>query len=361
MDISLRETYLWLSSIGLSNKEIEKVESCLDDIREVFSSKTLPEKLFDTLSKTSIEKISENKNKEYILKVIDNLNNLNVNYYCVLDEDYPKRLRRIENSPKIIYIRGEIKEEDDLSIGIVGSRKHTEYGKWVCKYFTQELVKLGVTIISGMAYGIDAIAHKTTLDLGGRTFAVLGNGVDIVYPINNTKIYMNTINSGAVISEYPLGAKSLPYRFPERNRIISGMSLGVLVIEASEKSGSLITARVAAEQGKEVFAVPGNINNIYSKGTNQLIRDGAIPLLDVDDILLNIAEIKNNNDKNEEEFINLNFEEKEIFDLMVDGFLNSTIICEKTKKNISQINSILTSLELKGLVENISADEFIVL
>ena len=191
-----------------------------------------------------------------------------------------------------MYIKGEILEEDSLSLAIVGSRKATAYGKWACEKFSRELVDLGVTIVSGLAAGIDTVAHKTAVNNGGRTIGVLGNGIDIVYPKKNISLFEKIVENGAVISEFPLGTPPLPYNFPQRNRIISGLSMGVIVIEAQEKSGSLITAHHALEQGKEVFALPGNINSIYSGGTNKLIKDGAIPLLDIEAIIDEVHELR---------------------------------------------------------------------
>ncbi len=227
-------------------------------------------------------------------ELFNKLENLKIKTITIFDEDYPpSSLENIYGKPYVLYGKGgEILEEDSLSIGIVGSRKATSYGKWACEKFSKELVKMGVTIVSGLALGIDTVAHKTAIKEGGRTIAVLGNGIDIVYPKNNKELYADIINNGMILTEFPLKTPPLAYNFPQRNRIIAGLSLGIIVIEAKEKSGSLITAHLALDQGKDVFALPGNINSLYSKGTNKLIKDGARPLLDIEDIIEEISQLQ---------------------------------------------------------------------
>lgn len=199
---------------------------------------------------------------------------------------YSNILKQIYDPPKKLYVMGDENLLNDISIAIVGCRDNTEYGKKAAKYFSYNLAKQNVCIISGLAKGIDRFAHIGALQAKGKTIAVVGNGLDIVYPRENENLAQEIIkNGGAIISEYPLGIKPQKQYFPARNRIISGLSNGVLVVEAKEKSGSLITADFAIDQGKEVFAVPGNINSLNSVGTNNLIKDGAIPVSNYQDIL----------------------------------------------------------------------------
>ncbi len=204
------------------------------------------------------------------------------------DKDYPPLLKEIQNPPSALYIQTSLnitKLFNKKAIAIVGSRNMTVYGREVTQKFTRELVNLGFTIISGLARGIDYIAHQTALKEKGATIAVLGCGLDRIYPANHARIANEIVNNGALITEFPEGTQIFPSNFPRRNRIISGLSLGVLVTEASEKSGSLITARLAAEQGREVFAVPGPITSIYSGGVTSLIKKGAKPVNTIDDII----------------------------------------------------------------------------
>ena len=215
------------------------------------------------------------------------------------------------------------------------------------------------TIVSGMAYGIDSLSHKRALLNNLNTIAVLGTGIDVVYPKSNKALYEEISEKGAIISEFPLGTSANKFTFPMRNRIISGLSKVVVVVEAKDKSGSLITARLAAEQGKEVFAVPGNITSIYSVGTNKLIRDGAIPLVEVKDIFDYYPELSKN--KVTEDNIDLDAEELLVYNLIEKGINNTNDICINLKNEVFYINKILTKLELKGIIERISMNEFQIL
>lgn len=214
-----------------------------------------------------------------------NIENL-IKEISIESSKYPNILKRIYDPPKKLYVMGNEELLKINSIAIVGSRDNTEYGKEAAKYFAYNVAKQNICIVSGLARGIDSFAHIGALQAKGKTIAVVGNGLDIVYPKENAKLVQKIIKlGGAIISEYPIGSKPERFHFPARNRIISGLSNGVLVIEAKEKSGSLITADFAIEQGKEVFAVPGNINSLNSVGTNNLIKDGAIPVSNYKDIL----------------------------------------------------------------------------
>ncbi|MBO4292929.1 MAG: DNA-processing protein DprA [Clostridia bacterium] len=204
----------------------------------------------------------------------------------ILDENYPELLKSIYDPPKCLYVVGNIEILNSPGIAIVGCREATEYGKKAAMYFSYNLAKQGITIVSGLARGIDSYSHIGALQAKGNTIAVIGSGLDIIYPKENEQLAKKIIEQGgAIISEYPLGTRPTQDHFPARNRIISGLSKAVLVVEAKEKSGSLITADFAMEQGKEVYAVPGNINSLNSVGTNNLIKDGAIPVSNFSDIL----------------------------------------------------------------------------
>jgi DNA processing protein len=200
------------------------------------------------------------------------------------DELYPAKLMNIYDRPPFLYVRGNL-NKDDINIAVVGSRLASTYGKYTTEKISRELALKGLTIVSGMARGIDSVAHRGALTAHGRTIAVLGSGLDVIYPPENKKLFTDIIQNGAVISEFPPGTPPRSANFPTRNRIISGMSYGVVIVEAGEKSGSLITARLALEQGREVFAVPGSIDSAGSRGTNKLIKQGAKLIENTDDIL----------------------------------------------------------------------------
>lgn len=268
------------------------------------------------------------------------------------DEEYPELLRYIHDPPLVLYVKGTIPK--GLCIGIVGSRKATGYGMDTAFRLASDLAKEGCVIVSGMARGIDTAAHTGALHAEGNTIAVLGCGPDRAYPPENRGLMERIIRSGAVISEYPPGVKPQTYHFPVRNRIISGISMGVLVVEAGQRSGSLITAQAALEQGREVFAVPGNINHVNSQGTNRLIRDGAKLVLSARDILEEIPwsldtlhRLKNDIESNDEQ---LTEEESIVLQALMKEDLYHDEIAEKTGFSGHMLFNMLLRLEIKGLV-----------
>ncbi|NLW22269.1 MAG: DNA-protecting protein DprA [Tissierellia bacterium] len=310
------------------------------------------------------EKIIASKNESYINRLFDLISKHNIDVITVFDREYPESLHHIYDRPKVLYIKGRVLKEDYISLAVVGSRRATSYGKWATEKLVKELVDLGVTIVSGVALGIDSIAHRAALEGKGRTIGVLGNGLDIVYPKRNRDLYGEIASNGAIITEYFLGTPPLAHNFPQRNRIISGLSLGVLVIEAKERSGSLITAQHALEQGKEVFALPGNINSIYSRGTNALIKEGAKLVTDIDDIIEEIYELQKNKmekKKKEIDCSGLSPLEMKVFQLIKEGPIHADSIAYSTGLDISTVYSILTILELKGMIKEMSGRTFTLL
>lgn len=266
------------------------------------------------------------------------------------DADYPKKLKSIEHPPPVLYIKGKITPQDENCIAIVGTRQPTAYGRQAAAECAAFLAQNQITVISGLARGIDAIAHEQAIKLGGRTFAVLGNGVDVIYPLDHYELYNRITENGALISEFAPGTKPDGVNFPPRNRIISGLSLATVVIEAGEKSGALISAEFAAIQGREVFALPGQIFSPKSKGTNKLIRDGAIPLVNYDDILTMLRL-----EKFEEYRYAMNtFPEDEIEKQIVSVLMNEEMHVDEigsvTGLSVEKVTAALVMLELKGLV-----------
>lgn len=270
------------------------------------------------------------------------------------DDDYPKRLRDIYDPPILLYMRGELKKEDELAVAIVGSRKTSHYGRWITEKISQELSRHGVTIISGLARGIDSVAHKGALQGEGRTISVLGCGVDVIYPPENRNLFHQIINHGAILSEFPMGSSPEGGHFPRRNRIISGLSIGVVVVQASQESGSLITASYALEQGREVFAIPGNVGAEGSKGTNQLIKEGAKLVESSEDILEDILpqwrREREITPEVESPVIHLNKEERILYELLEETPLHIDTIIRESKLDPGKVSSLLLDLELKGLI-----------
>jgi DNA processing protein len=270
------------------------------------------------------------------------------------DDDYPRRLKDIYDPPALLYVRGELRKEDELAIAIVGSRKTSPYGRWITEKIGQDLARHGVTVVSGMARGIDSVAHKGALQGGGRTIAVLGCGVDVIYPSENRNLFYQIIERGAILSEFPMGSPPEGIHFPRRNRIISGLSIGAVIVQASAESGSLITAGYALEQGREVFAVPGNVGAESSRGTNQLIKEGAKLVESSDDILEEIlpqwSREKDVPSKDETPVPDLTEEEGILYQLLGETPLHIDAIIRESRWDPGKVSSLLLDLELKGLI-----------
>lgn len=271
------------------------------------------------------------------------------------DERYPEALLHIYNPPPFLFMKGDMVPEDRISVAIVGTRLPDRYGRTVTESLAGELASLGVTIVSGMARGIDSIAQEEALKRGGRTVAVLGSGVDVVYPPENIRLYNDISQNGAVLSEFPIGTPPMAQNFPQRNRVISGLSLGVVVVQASDKSGSLISASFALDQNKEVFAVPGNAGRKLSRGTNWLIKKGAKLVETVDDILSEIEALKNLRDTDSQETVeavlsSLSDKEKTVYSVLSAEPLHVDRIIQLTGFESSNVLSLLLSLELNGYV-----------
>lgn len=362
-DLSKRDIFIWLNNIGITNKNILKLDYLFEDIREILEINSSSLLNLKGIRKESLHKILKTRNKDFINKIFLDLEESGINVITIFDKGYPDSLTNIYDKPYVLYQKGEMLDRDELSIAVVGSRKATSYGMWACEKFTKELVNLGVTIVSGVALGIDTVAHKTALKEGGRTIGILGNGLDVYYPKKNESLYREISNNGSILTEFPLTTPPMPYNFPQRNRIITGISLGLIVIEAKERSGTSITAYHALEQGKDVFALPGNINSLYSQGTNKLISDGAIPLLDIDTILEEIETIKINRlnkniIKKTVDYSNLSETEIKIIEILRQKPTHCDIISYRTGISISNVTSILTILELKGLVVELDSRIF---
>jgi len=291
---------------------------------------------------------------------LEKIRNLKINVITTFDSAYPKLLLETYSPPPLLYYFGRLDLANDFPLAVVGTRKMSGYGKQVTQNLVSGLAKAGLTIVSGLALGIDACAHQTTLACGGKTIAVLGSGLNQIYPASNRALAQKIITSGgAIISEFPLGMPPLKHNFPRRNRIISGLSLGVLVIEAGQKSGALITAKYALEQNREVFAVPGNIYQDSSSGSNQLIKLGAKTTTEIFDILdsLNLAQTKNF--KTIKELIPENETEKILLELITAEPVHVDKLVQCARLDISIINSTLSLMEMKGMVRNLGNQKYV--
>ncbi len=291
---------------------------------------------------------------------------LNLRIITQDDAEYPENLRNIPDPPPVLYLKGRLTAEDNLALAIVGSRRASLYGLSSAEHFAGELAGLGFSIVSGMARGIDTAAHRGALKAGGRTIAVIGSGFNHIYPRENQGLAEKIAEGGAVVSEFPVNAKPLKQNFPRRNRVISGLSLGVLVVEAARNSGALITADFALEQGREVFALPGKIDVSTSLGTNTLIKQGAKLVCAIEDILEELKtplkekvlrqkqeaapEIKRDLVDNEESLL---------YNLIPKQAVSLDDIIERSNLGIPRISALLLKLKFKKLIQELPGRNFI--
>lgn len=307
------------------------------------------------LEKDIAEALSSSDLLEQACKEIARLDRMGYSALTIEDKRYPKYLREIFDPPLVLYYAGKIETLSEPSVSIVGARRPTPYGTAVAERLARDLSEKGLVIVSGLAHGIDSVAHWGALK-GGKTVAVLGSGLERIYPRENRALFEKIVDDGVVLSEYPLKAAPLKYHFPSRNRIIGGLSIGVIVIEGTRRSGSLITARLALEENREVMAVPGNITSDLSLGPNWLIKGGAKLVNDWKDVVEEFPsplkeEILSKENKKQKKPPSLSREEKEIYDsLSHDTLMSVDDLVERSNFSVSEILGILLSLELKDLV-----------
>jgi len=309
------------------------------------------------------KKIRAERNFEKEVQVqLSRLNKSEARIITFWDREFPENLKKIYDPPVILFVRGEISSADKYSLAIVGTRNPTTYGKHIAEKFAAELSEKGITIVSGLARGIDTTAHATTVRSGGRTIAVLGSGVDVIYPSENRRLSEQILLNGAIISEYYMGAKPDAVNFPRRNRIISGISLGTIIVETDVNGGAMITASTALDQNREVFAVPGNVTEKNSHGTHKLIKEGRAKLVEkIDDIVeelhYKLKPILKDQLKTQAK-VQLSIFEQKLFDALGDEPIHIDVLAEKCAMAISDLLVQLLSLELKGVVKQMPGKYF---
>lgn len=335
------------------------LEAKIDELRDV-----------EDISEAKLKKIARFDSWDEVEKTIVAAKEHGIRIIKYTDSEYPENLRQIEDSPVLLYCKGRIEKEDRYAIAMVGSRNMTPYGQKIAESIASGLASYGFTIVSGMARGIDTCSHRGALNAKGRSIAVLGNGLDNPYPAENAALFDELSNNGCVISEFPPGTPPNRENFPRRNRLISGLSLGVLVVEATVKSGSLITAGYALEQGKEVFAVPGSITSGNSEGTNALIKKGAKLVQKADDILEELApQIKGLLKGPHKEIPERNFavnisgleitgEEKAICNILGSEPKHVDEIARETRIPSAKLLGLLLGLEIKGIIKQTEGKRF---
>jgi len=311
------------------------------------------------LDKGALRAISTHRAKISLDEEMEKLDRHGVKVLTYRDTDYPDRLKEIYDYPPLIYVRGTILPGDEWSLAVVGTRRASVYGRQVTEEIVRDLARSRITTISGLARGIDTVAHRSALDAGGRTIAVFGCGLDIVYPSDNANLARRILEEGALISEYPLGSRPRPENFPRRNRIMSGLSLGVLVVEAGEQSGAMITANLALEQNREVFAVPGSILSPASKGTNRLIQEGAKMVRDFKDIAeeLNLTAVAQQIEM--KEVMPSSETESRLLKQLGAEPTHIDEVCRSIQLPMPTVSSTLAMMELKGLVKQVGTMSFV--
>jgi len=353
----------WLAlkeAAGVGNIAFLELLDAFGSLPAIFSAAISELTKIRTITKKTAENIVRFNAWDKICAKLELLEKSGISVMTCRDKSYPANLLNVYDRPALIYVKGSL-NGDDINIAIVGSRQASTYGKFTTEKISRSLAQKGLTIVSGLARGIDSAAHRGALAAGGRTIAVLGSGLDVVYPPENKKLFTEITERGAVISEYPLGTPPRAVHFPARNRIISGISYGIVVVEAGEKSGSLITARLALEQGREVFAIPGSIDSAGSRGTNKLIKQGAKLVENTDDILEEILPQMEKYhepqasppEKKKEKTIaasNLSAPEKIIIGCLSAGRVHIDDLIAACAIPTGELQSILLALELKGVI-----------
>jgi DNA processing protein len=303
------------------------------------------------------EAIASARSDAAIEEELEKADQMGVRLITLVDREYPSLLREIDDPPFALYVRGKLPVNTACTIGIVGTRRGTQYGKLVAARLASQLALKGIIVVSGLAAGIDAAAHQGALDVGGHTVAVLGCGLDVSYPKTNQPLFERIAVEGTAMSEYPLGTRPAKWTFPQRNRILSGLCRGVVVVQAPARSGSLITARLALEQGREVFAVPGNITTATSAGTNGLIRQGAKIVETIDDVLEEFPDLRSMAERaptvEEAEEPSLGARERRVYDLIGLDPVHVDDIIARADLSPTEASHVLLLLQLEDLIAEV--------
>lgn len=352
----------WLASMhGISNKKKQKLREYMKSAQAVYYIEETELKSINFLTEEDKNVLRIAQNMTSFEKEWEGLAKRGIWMALCFEEKYPKRLLSIEDMPYVIYGKGSLPKEGGISVAMVGARNCTTYGELYAGRFAKALTEAGAQIISGLARGIDGASQRGALTGGGKTFAVMGCGVDVCYPQEHIGLYMDILeHGGGILSELPPGTKPLPFHFPKRNRIISGLSDYVLVMEAKEKSGSLITADMALEQGRDVWALPGPLNSELSRGCNMLIRQGAGILVSPETLLADLKLSNVNFLENQAETKKmLETEENMVYSSV--GLYPKSIgeLIDETKLSVTEIMRLLVGLELKGYIKEITKNHYI--
>jgi len=337
-----------------------RIQRLLDRFEDLEAAWTAsPAELGTVLDQRSVESLVRIRATLSLDGEMERLDRLGMQVVTLGDAAYPRLLAEIPAPPPVLYYKGTLVPEDAIAVGIVGTRRSTPYGREVAGRIAAELAEAGVTIVSGLARGIDGVAHRAALKAGGRTFAVLGSGVNVIYPAEHANLAEEIAAHGAVVSGYAPDTKPDAVNFPPRNRIISGLSLGVLVVEAPIKSGALITCDFAADQGREVFVVPGSVLSAASAGCNRLLRDGARPVTCAADILEDLNLGQRREQTAVQQVLPASDEERRVLALLTGEPQHIDELAVAAGLPITQGSVLLSMMELKGMVRNVGAQHYV--
>ncbi len=355
------ETQYWVAFSlirGIGAVRFRRLLSEFGSLQEAWQAS--PKALAQTgLSSKLVENILAIRQQVDLDQLWEKIQKLGIKVLTWQDTSYPQRLKEIDQPPPVLYIKGELIDQDELAVAVVGTRRVTHYGRQVAQEIASGLAQNGVTVVSGLARGVDAIAHAAALDNGGRTLAILGCGVDRIYPSENRPLAQRILHQGALISDYPPGTAPDSTNFPPRNRIISGLSLAVVIVEAGEKSGALITASFAADQGRDVFAVPGNIHAPQSIGTNRLIQKGAYPFVSVADLLETLDIVMVSRQTDARKMLPADATEAKLMKALTTQPIHVDELAQIVELPVAQVSSTLTILELKGYVRSLGGMNYV--
>jgi len=356
------EDYLmWLSRIsGVGAKRYDHLLKIFGSAKFIWESSSYDMKSVRAIPEVVIDEICKSKDKKILEGYIKELEKKDIKFISCRNEKFPHLLKNIPNPPMGIYVKGKLPDDELIKVSIIGSRDCSNYGAMAAYKMAKDLSKNNIVVVSGMAIGADSMAHKGALEAGGKTIAVLGSGVDICYPSENMRLYREIAEKGAIISEYPPGTRSSSKHFPKRNRIVSGMSKALIVTEAAGRSGTMITVNQALDQGRDVYAVPGNITSELSVGTNAFIKEGAQLITSYKDIMeslgLPIVDLEAETIKKME---NLAPDEKLVYDCMSFEPITVDELVFKMDIKLQKMQYILTILESNGLVQKLAGQRYI--
>ncbi|MGI5816947.1 MAG: DNA-processing protein DprA [Armatimonadota bacterium] len=362
---SQSEAWLRLNASGLSPKLQLALLDAFDSPEAIFGATNEQLRAVDGIASTHLGKLRSAEAETDTEALLESLGELDAHPLPILDERYPPLLREIDDPPPLLFVRGGFSDRDDLAVALVGTRKRSPYGEMVAEQLSRDLVRRGFTVVSGLAMGIDADAHEATLEAGGRTIAVTACGIDVNYPAANADLRERIAQSGAVISELAPGTPPTRDRFPQRNRILSGLALGTVVIEAPGRSGALITARLAGETGRGVFAVPGNVTSPVSRGCHELLRDGAVLVETAEDIVEGLGIMLEAVPEREPEaerarkLAELPTDQREVLGALSHQPRNIDDVAGECGLPVPQVSAALMLLEVKGLVKRFPGNQFV--